>query len=178
MHSQEQAGFTLIELLMTVAVAAVLSAVAAPSLRHVLIRSHLIEADNRLIGALNFARSSAVHSGESTLLCPSSDGLHCSNSQSWQRGWLVAQDSNNDGQPDSGPLEVFDALAVGIRVHSSRGRLRVRYHADGSAPGSNLSLILCHPGQPGSVRSVVVSNSGRARQGTASAAQASACSNG
>ena len=175
--TRTQHAFTLIELLLALAVGAILMMVATPSLEHALDRNRVIQADNQMVSALNLSRIEAINHGTYTILCPSSDGLQCDPGQNWEGGWLMGIDQNHDFQPDGAPEHVFRPLADGIRVHSSRGRLRVRYQPDGSAPGSNISLILCHAGQPQSARSVVVSNSGRPRQGTASARQARACSN-
>ena len=176
MNIRSQAAFTLIELLFTLAVAAILSMIAAPSLQRVLVHNRVIQTNNQLIRALNFARSQAVTHGVATILCPSDDGSRCAPGQDWQGGWLVAMDADHDFQPDSAPQRVFAGFPEGIRVHSSRGRLHVRYRPDGSSPGSNLSLIVCQASEPDTARSVVVSNAGRIRQGTASAAQAQACS--
>ena len=171
-----QHAFTLIELLLALAVSAILMAVAAPSLKHALTRNRVIQADNQMVSALNLSRIEAINHGTYTILCPSSDGIRCQPGQNWEGGWLMGIDENHDFQPDAAPEHVFGPLAEGIRVHSSRGRLRVRYQPDGSAPGSNISLVVCHAGQPQSALKVVVSNSGRPRQGTASARQARACS--
>ncbi len=176
MSFRSQAAFTLIELLFTVAIAAILSMIAAPSFKRALVHNRVIQTDNQLIGALNYARSQAVTHGVAAILCPSDDGSRCTSSQNWQGGWLVAHDADHDFQPDAAPQRIFADFPTDIRVHSSRGRLHVRYQPDGSSPGSNLSLIVCQAGEPDTARSVVVSNAGRIRQGTASPAQAKACS--
>lgn len=176
MNIRSQCAFTLIELLFTMAIAAILMIIATPSLQHTLARTRITQADNQLIRALNLSRSEAVTRNTAAILCPSTDGLQCTPGQNWEGGWLVGIDQNHDYQPDDAPVHVFGALSDGIRVHSSQGRLHVRFRADGSAPGSNISLIVCQAGQPETARSVVVSNSGRPRQGTASAAQAQSCS--
>lgn len=176
MNTRSHQAFSLIELMFALAIAAILAMVAAPSLQRALAHNRIIQADNQLVAALNLSRTEAVTRGTAVVLCPSIDGQRCTAGQHWEKGWLVAADQNHDFQPDSTPIHVAGAQADGIRIHSSRGRLRVRYRADGSTPGSNISLIVCRAGQPKSARSVVVSNSGRPRQGTASTAQAMACS--
>jgi type IV fimbrial biogenesis protein FimT len=175
MDTRSQLGVTLIELLFALAVMAILGAAAAPSFSRAVARNQVSSTDNALVAVLDFTRQRAVTAGADALLCPSSDGASCDNGTHWERGWLVAIDADRDGHPDGVPLVVQDALPEGVVVRGSVGRMRVRYHADGSAPGSNLSLIVCRKGQPQGARSVIVSNSGRPRQGRPTAAQARAC---
>lgn len=177
-HSRKHAGFTLIELLMTLAVGSILVAIAAPSMHGVVTKSKLSTANNSIIGALHFARHHAVEFGARTVLCPSSDGQRCNDSQHWENGWLIATDRNGDNQPDAAPAVVNMPLAQGTVILSSVGRTHVRYQADGSAPGSNLSLIVCQRGEPSQALRIVVSNSGRVRKARASDEQAQACANG
>lgn len=176
MNTHSQYAFTLIELLFTLTVAAILMMVAAPSLQRIVTHVRIVQADNLLVRSLNFSRTEAITRGSATILCPSTDGLQCMPGQNWEGGWLVGIDQNHDFQPDDTPVRVFGSLADGLRIHSSRGRLRVRFQPDGSAPGSNISLIVCQADQPDSAHSVVVSNIGRPRQGTATAQQAQSCS--
>lgn len=168
-------GFTLIELLLTVAIMAILAAGALPTFKGLISRNHVLAADNALVGALNFTRQRAVTAAQRTILCPSTDGARCNPNNHWEGGWLVAFDHDHDGQPDAAPLMVQTAIAAGTVIVSTQGRTRVQYHADGSSPGSNVSLVICHRGEPRSARKVVVSNSGRPRQARASAAQAATC---
>lgn len=53
-------GFTLIELMVTIAVAAILLAVAVPSFRHLIISNRLTTAANDVVTALTVARSESI----------------------------------------------------------------------------------------------------------------------
>lgn len=174
MEPRPHDGFTLIELLMTLAIAAILMAAAAPSFRGVAARSRIVTTGNTLVGTLNLARQHAVMSGGKVMLCPSRDGHACDASAHWEQGWLVATDRDGHGTPGT-VLRVQDALPAGTVVISSIGRTRVRYRIDGSSPGTNLSLIVCQQGRLQDARAVVVSNSGRPRQARATPAQAAQC---
>lgn len=157
-------GFTLVELILALAIAAILIGAALPTL-HATVQHHRTRVAARsLVNALRATRTLAITHDLRAVLCPSRDGRHCSPDVPWQRGWLVALDRDGDGQPDGRPELVRPALAGGIRILGSRGRRRVHYHPDGSAPGSNLSLVVC-PRKPlgRTVLRVVVSNAGRIR---------------
>ncbi|HEY6545084.1 MAG TPA: GspH/FimT family pseudopilin [Dokdonella sp.] len=75
-------GFTLIELIITVALVAILLAVALPSFREINIGMNVSSNTNELIGALNLARSEAVKRGRDVAVV-ASDGAN------WANGWEV-----------------------------------------------------------------------------------------
>jgi type IV fimbrial biogenesis protein FimT len=74
-------GFTLIELMLTVAVGAVLLAVAAPSMKTFIENQRVKTASYDLNYTLNFARSEAVKRNGQVLVTPSANG--------WKDGWTV-----------------------------------------------------------------------------------------
>lgn len=181
MNRHAAMGTTLIELLMTMLVLAVLGTLAAPAFGSLLERSRVQAADQAFVAALHLARETAARSGARTLVCPSADGTHCSDDGHWEAGWVVAIDRDRDGQPDTAPMLRGDRDTNGspqgttrLRLQSSSGRPRVVFQPDGSAGGSNVTLLICRPGGR-SGRGIVVSNSGRIRQTGLSAAQLQLC---
>lgn len=172
----------MIELLMTMIVLAVLGTLAAPAFGSLLERGRVQAADQGFVTALHLARETAARSGTRTLVCPSIDGAHCADGGHWEAGWIVALDRNRDGQPDAAPLLRGDRDttngsphgATRLRMQSSIGRPRVVFQPDGSAGGSNVTLLICRPGGR-SGRGIVVSNSGRIRQTGLSTAQLQLC---
>lgn len=78
-------GFTLIELMVTVALVAILLAVAVPSLTTFQRNAQLTSFSNTLLAAINAARGEAMKRGRSAMVVPV-DG------SSWSSGWVVFVD--------------------------------------------------------------------------------------
>lgn len=76
-------GFTLIELLVTIAIAAILTMVAVPSLESFRRNAELTSASNSLIANLNAARSEAMKKGTNAMVSPVDPA------GSWDSGWIV-----------------------------------------------------------------------------------------
>ena len=83
-------AFTLVELVITIAIAAILVAIALPNFREFTIRMTVTENTNALVGALNVARSEAVKRGRPVALI--------ANNGDWSAGWkIVAGKANGAG---------------------------------------------------------------------------------
>lgn len=167
---------SLIEQVMVLTIVAVLMGAAVPPMRHLISRNELRVAQTDFIGALRQTRQTAVLSGRRTILCPSWHNTGCSTETNWDNGWLLAHDRNRDDQPDDGPLRVGHDYQGKVFIRSSNGRHIVRFHPDGSASGSNMTLLFCQPSHPSDALVVVVSNAGRVRGAHASDAQIATCS--
>ena len=172
---RRQHGASLIEQIMVLAIIASLAGMATPPLRKMLSRSQSQTAQSDFISALRHARETAVTSGKQTLFCPTVDGAHCSDAVRWESGWLLAHDANLDNQPDNSPIFKGSGYASKLAILSSNGRRFVRFQPDGSASGSNLTLLFCNPASAENVLSVVIANSGRVRGAPATSDQAAAC---
>lgn len=88
-----QSGFTLLELMITLAVAAILLAVATPSLRTFVQNSKINSTADSFLTAIQQARSEAITRGNWVLLCRTADptGTTCgdSDTKDWSPGWLM-----------------------------------------------------------------------------------------
>ena len=170
-----QRGASLIEQIMVLVIIASLAGMATPPLRKMLSRNQVQTAQTDFISALQHARQTAVTTGKQTLFCPTVDGAHCSEAVRWDTGWLLASDVDLDNQPDGTPIYAGAGYGGKLAIVSSSGRRFVRFHPDGSASGSNLTLLFCSPSSIDNVLAVVIANSGRVRGASATADQAAGC---
>lgn len=98
MRLRANRGFTMVELMVTVAIVAVLAAIAFPSFEASMRSNRVATAGNELLASISLARSEAIRSPGGAALCASSDGSSC-NGTSWGQGWIVWIDMDGDGLP-------------------------------------------------------------------------------
>jgi type IV fimbrial biogenesis protein FimT len=103
MKRQGQTGFTLTELMVVITVVAILLSIGVPSYRY-LSNSYRVAAEvNGLLGDAQFARSEAIKEGQPVIVCTSLNAQTCAtNLTTWQVGWIVCVDLNNNGTCDAG----------------------------------------------------------------------------
>lgn len=77
-------GFTLVELMITIAVLAIVLAIAVPSFQAIINRNRLVSASNEVVAALQLARMEAIRRNSRVELCPSTNGTGCSGAD-WAR---------------------------------------------------------------------------------------------
>lgn len=129
------AGFTLIELLVTLAVLAVVMAMAAPSFTGLIQSNRLTTAANELVAALQTARVEAVRRNRRVALCPTTNGTSCSGDASnWTRV-IVFADTNSDGAVSAGEEVIKDVQVTqanaAITVVGAGSVAFVRFGPDG-----------------------------------------------
>lgn len=88
-------GFTLVELLVTISIVAILLLLGLPSFQGSMRSNRVATGTNELLASLALARSEAIRSTRTAVLCASSDGSTCGTD--WNAGWIVWTDSNSDG---------------------------------------------------------------------------------
>ncbi len=82
-------GFTLVELMVTLAVAAIILAIAAPSFSQMIRDHRLITTANDFMGTMQLARSEAIRRGVQVTMLPITQG-------DWTSGWNVFTDWNGN----------------------------------------------------------------------------------
>lgn len=108
-------GFTLIELIITITIAGILIALAAPAMRGFVLDQRLTTQANDFIADLNYARSEAIKRGTNVTICRQGGTLtspSCNNSAPWGSGRILFVDPDADGTIDAGEsvLRVRESL--------------------------------------------------------------------
>ena len=146
-------GFTLIELMIVLVVLAATLSAGAPSMQALLHQNRLGSAANRLLGAINLARSEAVMRNVPVSICPSvmaaTGAPVCSGI--FADGWIVFSNADKDKVIDAGTdeiLKVFAGLPPGYSLTNRAGTRAaselINYLPDGSSH-RNRTLLLCSP---------------------------------
>jgi type IV fimbrial biogenesis protein FimT len=168
---QVASGFTTIELLVTMAIAGVLAAVAAPSFTPLIERWRVRQAAEDLRSTLHYARSEAIkRSGRVVIQKIANNTNGCTTARSssdWDCGWIVCEDTNNNGTCNTTEpvLQRVDAPSK-VQIARTGGADKIKLNrwglVDGKWPGFSLvpfDKTTTHPG----ARGLCMSSGGRIR---------------
>lgn len=157
-------GFGLAEQLMTLAVLAVVTAMAVPSFHRMREGHELRMAQSDYIAALKHARSLAVNEQVRVILCPSLDARTCSGDDSWSQGWLIGKaDLDNKGQLLGSPRYVGGKYSDALVIRSNGSQKYLWFGPDGGTVNSFQTLSFCMKNDPPRVLRVIVARTGRIR---------------
>ena len=163
-------GFNIIELLVTLSVAGILLAVAAPGYQQFVQDSRITSQSNRFLSAAMLAKSEAIKRNSPVTICPSTDGAACTGGTAWSNGWVVFANANGDGVVDAGDVIIqADAAFSGGNTLQSTTRTRVTFTANGFSMGFTDTFSLCDSRGVTHSRALILNNQGRLRteKGTA-----------
>lgn len=114
MVQRRVSGFSIIELMITIAVVAILVAVALPSFQQSLRGNRVSTSSNELITGLTLARSEALRNPRGAVICSSEDGATCGGD--WNDGWIVWIDADGNGLPGGADDRLLRAVEGNDRL--------------------------------------------------------------
>ena len=138
-------GFTLIELLITITIAAILAAVAAPSFARLIRDTRLTTSTNNLVSVLNLARSEAAKRGANVMVQADSG------TTAWGGGLTVYVDANANATPDAGEItRVVEALDGTLTLTGSVAVVQFRPTGTTTLAPTLVTFDLCNnrPAEP------------------------------
>jgi len=158
-------GFSLVEMVVTLALAGVLLASAAPSFLD-LVHDHRITTQiNLLVTDVHLARIEAIKRNRDVVLCRSADGQQCDRGGAdadWSGGRIVFVNLDGDKRRDPGEplLQVRAALPGNLSLRFNQW-WRVIFHPDGGA--KNGAFTLCDHRGAVHARALILYYTGRPR---------------
>lgn len=163
--STKSSGFTFMELLVSLAILAIIFALAIPTYGSAMARAKMGEAESAIFTSINNASNFSFIGGTRAVLCPSENGISCQNSFDWSKGWIVFEDINANRERDSDDriLASTNQISPELQILTSEGRTRIAFQSGGGNFGSNTHFKLCDKRRPKRSRSLFLSNTGRIR---------------
>lgn len=164
-------GFTVIELMVTVAVLAVLAALAGPSFTPLIERWRVMQTTEQLKHTLYYARSEAVKRGGGVVIQKlpnnTSGCTTAKQDREWHCGWFVCADTNDNGRcTTSEPvLQRYDTPA-NVEVLRTGGAATIKLNRWGLVSGPWLGFSLTPMNKDmndPAARGVCMSSGGRIR---------------
>lgn len=155
-------GFTLIELLVTVAMVAILSALAAPSFNELRINQKLASRGSDLFSSILQARNEAMRLNRQVTVAPIA-------SKDWNSGWQVFVDMNANSSFDSTADTLVVTTAATPEAFTATGKdggvapESFSFDSRGFLLGGQFNRVIIKSTVTGREKHVIVSSIGRAR---------------
>jgi type IV fimbrial biogenesis protein FimT len=155
-------GFTLVELLVTIAILAIVMAIAIPNINTG--RSLVVNQAREFNSSLNFARNEAVNQSRVVVMCPSDDASEddpgCD--ETWHNGWVVYVDQDNNGEAGAGEvLRRHTSLKGAVTIAASPALTSISFDNRGFTDDAS-DFLFCSDADKASGRTVMLARSGRA----------------
>lgn len=137
-------GFTVLELMITLAISAMLAAVAAPGMVDFIRSNRLSTTARQLDADISLARREAIKRNTRVLVCPvgSVAGKCGSGTSAWAQGWLVCYDADQSGDCDDtatgnpNPIRRHGAIETTLTLTGPAGVARFNANGTQGAAGA------------------------------------------
>lgn len=140
-------GFTAVELMVTLAILAILSAIAMPSFRTLFERWRVLQTTESLKSSLMLARSEAIKRGGKVVIqkiANNTDGCTtATNKTDWDCGWIICDDSNNSGTcTQTDPVLQIVNAPRDVQITRTGGADTIKLNRWGLVDGAFLSFSI------------------------------------
>jgi type IV fimbrial biogenesis protein FimT len=166
--TSRQRGYNLIELLTAMAVLAILTTVAVPGMRNIMLDNRRVSATNEFVYTMQLARSEAISRNQRVTVCPSVNGRSCANRNYWSRGWIMFNDIDLNRVPGGTNETIMKYVEVNgdFDVAPIRFTGTYTYRPNGRIMGTttavqNGEFVFCDQRGDDYARVVVVESNGR-----------------
>lgn len=162
---QTQDGVTLIEIMVVAALVAIVATLAAPSMSERIVRNRVDSYISALHQTVLVARNTAISMHKPVTVCPSLDGLRCSNN--WADGHMVFIDQNGNRLMDA--EDGIQAFHQGVHSDDTlqwkafQHKLTLQFLSTGITAHQNGSFVVCGLADPKFARAVIITKMGRPR---------------
>ena len=160
-------GFTLIEMLVAVLIVGVLLLVAAPGFSDLISNNRMVSEVYLMRATLSHARSEALARRAPVVVCPTTDGLACADSNDWSSGYMtfVDTDDNNVANPTDPDEDIiqWEARQSPVDILFDNASKRVRFGGQGVALGFEGTFTFCDSRGAGDARALILNPVGSLR---------------
>lgn len=166
MISKQKNGFTFIELIVTIAILAIIVALALPSFHEIMAKQEIQKMTRQLTSSIQLAKSQAAIHHSNVVICPSQNKINCQ-INSWNSAFIVFLDINRNRQTDTDEKIIYtESTDLKYGDLNWRGTLSIpslTFQAENGLPlGSNGSFYYCSTYQQ-SHHKIILSNMGHTR---------------
>jgi type IV fimbrial biogenesis protein FimT len=163
MPKNRPAGYTLVEVLVTLALLAMLAQMGSSSFSRLTADLKLATSVNNLVHVFQLARQLSWTIGEDVVLCKSRDQRNCQDDASWNDGWVLFSNLDQDNPPAIDPNEPVHRSSPSIAGISISANRRAFVMRPFGMRATNGTLTYCDKRLNAAGRAVVVSYTGKAR---------------